>query len=535
MDSREVILRVKGVSKSFGGSKVLDDVGIDVGRNQIVGIVGENGAGKSTLFNIISGIIRPDSGRIELHGKEIRPADYHEASLLGISRVFQEQALIPNIPVFENLLLSHEALFTRAGQLLDRGRMIKTAERIVAAAGIDINVRRRTSDYDFSKRQSIEIARACLAPQEVLGIEYPIVLLDEPTSSLQREEEEAFFRLIVRLREHGSIVFVSHRLSEVLEVSDVIYVLKDGCLVAQVDPDTADEQNLHGLMVGRERDADYYHEAGQEEAAGRPVVFRANGLSLEGAYHDVGFELREGEIFGIGGLMESGKSELGRGAAGIVAPDSGTVEIAGSAAMSPDVRKLIPLGLGYVPAERLAEGMITDFPVSWNTSLASGHDIFSSALGIWRNALEASVAQGLIKRLNIRARGPAQICRTLSGGNQQKVVLARWLCREPKVLILDNPTRGVDAGAKEEIYRLIRELTSRGLGIILISDELLELIGLSNRIAIMRHGAVTEIVEAPPEKKPTERELITLMLSPGDNVLGGPAGAGGTAAMEAFG
>jgi ABC-type sugar transport system ATPase subunit len=161
MDSREVILRVKGVSKSFGGSKVLDDVGIDVGRNQIVGIVGENGAGKSTLFNIISGIIRPDSGRIELHGKEIRPADYHEASLLGISRVFQEQALIPNIPVFENLLLSHEALFTRAGQLLDRGRMIKTAERIVAAAGIDINVRRRTSDYDFSKRQSIEIGSYC--------------------------------------------------------------------------------------------------------------------------------------------------------------------------------------------------------------------------------------------------------------------------------------------------------------------------------------------------------------------------------------
>jgi ribose transport system ATP-binding protein len=512
MAERESVLKVEGISKSFGSSKVLDDVSIEVGRNQIVGIVGENGAGKTTLFNIISGIIRPDSGRVLLRGEPIAPANYHEASLLGISRVFQEQALIPNIAIYENLLLSHEALYARWGQLIDRQSMIETAERIVEAAGLDIDVRRRTGDYDFSKRQSIEIARACLVPQEVLGIEYPIVLLDEPTSALQKEEEEAFFQLVVRLREHGSLIFVSHRLTEVLSVSDVIYVLKDGRLVSTVDPAEADEHRLHGLMVGRERDADYYHEARQAKTAGEPVVFSTVGLSRAGEYKNVSLDVRAGEILGIGGLMESGKSEFGKGTTGIIPPDSGTAAIGGGEPAKPDFRKLMRDGLGYVPAERQAEGMIVPFTVAWNMSLASGQDIFSNAAGIWRNGLEAEVARRYIDQLAIKTASYAAPCSTLSGGNQQKVVLSKWLCREPKVLVLDNPTRGVDAGAKEEIYRLIRELTADGVGIILITDELLELIGLSNRIAIMRYGQVTRIVDAPPEAKPTERDLIGLML-----------------------
>lgn len=512
MVDSQAILEVQGISKSFGGPPVLEDVSLQVGVNQIVGIVGENGAGKSTLFNIISGILKADRGRIILRGKEIRPANYREATLLGISRVFQEQALIPNIAVYENLLLAHEGLFTRWGQWVDRRRMIETAERIVAAIGLDIDVRRRTGDFDFSKRQSIEIARACLAPQEVLNIEYPIVLLDEPTSSLQKMEEQAFFKLIGRLREHGSVVFISHRLSEVLAVSDVIYVMKDGRLVATVDPASANERTLHGLMVGRERDADYYHEVAQERVDERPVVFRTNGLSKHDAYQGVSLQAREGEVLGIGGLLESGKSRFGRGAAGLVLSDSGTVQFGNEIEMKPDFRRLILLGLGYVPAERSTEGIIPSFSVAWNTSTASGNDIFSSVLGIWRTGLEFTVTHRYMEQLRVRAGGPNALCGTLSGGNQQKVVLARWLCREPKLLILDNPTRGVDAGAKEEIYALIRRLTARGVGIILITDELLELIGLSNRIAIMRHGRVAEIVEAPAEAKPTERELLSIML-----------------------
>jgi ribose transport system ATP-binding protein len=508
------ILRVREVTKSFGGSKVLDAVSIDVGKNQIVGIVGENGAGKSTLFNIISGILPPDAGRMELYGKAIAPTSYPEACRLGISRVFQEQALIPNIRVFENLLLSHEPMFCRAGQLLDSERMIETAQAIVEAAGLEIDVRRRTDDYGFSKRQLIEIARACLVPTQVLGIDYPIVLLDEPTSTLEKADEEAFFNLLKRLREHGSLVFVSHRLSEVLEVSDLIYVLKDGRLVATVDPDEANERTLHGLMVGRERDSDYYHEAEQQQSDSRPIAFRTQGLGRTGEFEDVSLEVREGEILGIGGLLKSGKSELGKCAAGIVAPSAGRVELGGGGLRDPEVRDLISRGLGYVPAERLAEGMIPPFSVACNMSMASGQDLFTDRLGIWRSRAETSVAERFIAKLSIRARGPAVPCDTLSGGNQQKVVLARWMCREPKLLILDNPTRGVDAGAKEEIYRLLRELTARGVAIILITDELLELIGLANRIAVMQNGRVTHIVPAPVEAKPSERQLIELMLSP---------------------
>ncbi|MFO1058973.1 MAG: sugar ABC transporter ATP-binding protein [Dongiaceae bacterium] len=506
------ILRVEDVSKSFGGLAALSGVSLSVARNGITGIVGENGAGKSTLFNIISGILPADRGRIELDGREIRPRDYRAATLLGISRVFQEQALIPNIAVYENLLLGHEDRFVRWGQLLDRRRMIEVAERVVATIGLDIDVRRRTGDYDFSVRQSIEIARACLVPQAVLGIAYPVVLLDEPTSALARSEEDAFFRLVARLKEHGSVLFVSHRLGEVLRISDVIYVMKDGQVVARVDPAEADERRLHGLMVGRARDEDYYHEREQQQVETRPPVLDVAGLSRRGDYQDVSLTVREGEILGIGGLLDSGKSALGKGIAGVVPPDTGTVALAGGAAAAPDLAALVRDGLGYVPAERHAEGMITDVPVSWNISLASGGDLFSTRLGIWRGREETAASERLIGELRIKAGGAASLCRTLSGGNQQKVVLARWLVRRPRLLVLDNPTRGVDAGAKEEIYALLRGLTAAGLGILLITDELLELIGLANRIVIMRQGRVTATLAAPPGGKPTEHELVALML-----------------------
>jgi ribose transport system ATP-binding protein len=512
MMTAETVLEVRGLTKSFGGSTVLHSVDLAVGRNQIVGIVGENGAGKSTLFNIISGVLPADSGGVFLNGREIRLRNYREAMLQGISRVFQEQALVPNIPVYENILLSHEDRFDRWGGLVNRRRMIEIASRIVKAVGLDIDVRRPTGDYDFSIRQAIEIARACLVPQEVLGISFPIVLLDEPTSTLQRTEEEAFFQLIRRVREHGSLLFVSHRLTEVLAVSDVVYVLKDGRLVASVDPKQTSEHTLHGLMVGRARDADYYHESEQNPLDDSRIVYSIRNLTRTDAYDDVSLDLHAGEVLGIGGLLESGKSHFGKGAAGVTPPDSGTVALAGASAVAPSIRRLARMGLGYVPAERQAEGMIVPFSIAWNVSLASGEDIFSNALGIWRNRLEIESAQHWIEELRIRADGPQASCSVLSGGNQQKVVLAKWLCREPRVLILDNPTRGVDAGAKEEIYRLIRQLTGRGVGIILITDELMELIGLSHRIAVMQNGRLSAILDAPPQAKPTERRLIGLML-----------------------
>jgi ribose transport system ATP-binding protein len=506
------MLNAHGLSKAYGSFLALDDVSFEVPRNRVVGIVGENGAGKSTLFNLISGIAAPDRGHVELDGRIIRPRSYREANQLGISRVFQEQALIPNIAVYENILLSHEARFCRFGQILDRRRMVAVARRIVEAFGLDIDVERETGSYDFSIRQAIEIARACLVPQEVLGIESPVVLLDEPTSALARTEEEALFRLIRSIRDHGTVLFVSHRLSEVIAACDVIYVLKDGRLVAQADPEVTTEATLHELMVGRERDADYYHEQEQVDAAARPARLRCRQLSLTGAYDEVDLDVREGEVLGIGGLLDSGKSSLGKGIAGLIASERGDVQIGDAAPAAPVFQDLIAQGVAYVPAERLVEGIIAAFPVAWNVSLAGGADLFASALGYWRAKLEASVTRSSIEALAIKSATPRTPCSALSGGNQQKVALAKWLCRSPRVLILDNPTRGIDAGAKEEVYRLLRGLAAQGVAVILISDELLELIGLSNRIAIMRAGRVVSVVDAPPGAKPTERHIVSLML-----------------------
>ena len=510
------MLELRGLSKRYEGNVVLGDVSLDVARGKVVSIVGENGAGKSTLLNILSGLVTPDAGEMRLQGGLYRPNGYGAAARLGITRVFQEQALIPNIPVYENLLLGLEDQFDRIGQWVDKAAMIAAAERIVEKAGIDVDVRRRTGAYDFSKRQTIEIARACLATHLVLGIKTPLVLLDEPTSALDQQDEQAFFRLVERMRRIGSLIFVSHRLAEVLTLSDEIHVLKDGRLVASLDADKADEATLHGLMVGREQVVDYYHEYRQRQISSfHPVVLRLQDLARDGAFEKVSMEVRAGEVVGIGGLLDSGKSALGRVASGVDQPTSGTVALAGDTPGRPDIVAFVERGLGYIPAERLAEGLIAPFPVDWNISAASGGDRLATRLGFWRRRQEVQTALTYIGKLGIRSGTPRQACTRLSGGNQQKVVLARWLSRDPRVLVLDNPTRGVDAGAKEEIYAIIRGLTDRGAGILLITDELLELIGLSNRILIMQRGRVVAEVAAPVDAKPTERALVAQMLPRG--------------------
>jgi ribose transport system ATP-binding protein len=511
-NSSSPLLSVWGLTKRFGTITVLDGVSFDVPLNKVIGLVGENGAGKSTLLNILSGMLAPDTGEMYFRSEKYRPNGYGSACRLGISRVFQEQALILNAPVYENLVLGQEARFTRAGLFLNTKAMIAFSEGMVKVAGIDVDVRRMTWEYDFSRRQAIEIVRACLAPSHLLGIKHPVVLLDEPTSALDKKDEAAFFRLVDRIKGIGAVVFVSHRLSEVLAISDVIHVLKDGRLVATVDPRSATESTLHSLMVGRERVSDYYHESRQHAVGENPVLLEIQGLSRAGKYRDVSLKVKAGEIVGIGGLLASGKSALGKGIVGLEAPEEGSVKLEGSQHGKPEIRCLIRAGIGYVPAERLTEGLIAQFLLSWNVSMPGGHDMFASTFGRWLYRKEEEVASKYITKLSIKAVNARVLCQQLSGGNQQKVVLARWLCRKPKALVLDNPTRGVDAGAKEEIYRLIRELTETGVGVLLITDELLELIGLSNRIIIMQSGEVVAELDAPPESKPSEQDLVALML-----------------------
>jgi ribose transport system ATP-binding protein len=523
MASNRAKLVARSITKRFEAATAVDGVDLDIEAGQIVGLIGENGAGKSTLLNILSGIVAPDVGTMELDGRPYRPGDYGDAGARGIARVFQEQALIPNLRVYENLLLSHEARFTRFGQIMQRRPMVDLAQSIADEAGIDVDVKRPTSSLSFSKRQLVEIARACLVPARVLGIEQPIILLDEPTASLDKADEAIFFALLTRMRSVASFLFVSHRLTEVLRVSDIVYVLKDGRVVERLNAATVDERQLHGLMVGRERDADYYHES-EQTIVRDTVALEARRLRRTGAYAGVELAVCAGEILGIGGLLDSGKSELGKGLTGVEPPDEGDVRIGSGKWRRPDMSRALAEGLGYVPSERLTEGIIAEFPATWNMSLASGGDLFSSFWGLWWRKREAEVATRMITDLDIRGARPNTLCRKLSGGNQQKVVLARWLCRSVSILVLDNPTRGVDAGAKEEIYGILRQLTAVGVGVVLITDELLELIGLSNRILIMRQGRVTGIVDAPPEAKPTEVELIRLMLGSSGSTDSVPAG-----------
>lgn len=506
---RPELLRVSGLAKSYGPIPILHDVSLAVPARSIVGLVGENGAGKTTLFNIITGLARPDRGTMQYRGRPFAPRTYGEAFALGISRVFQEQSLILNVPVYENMVLSQERRFTRFGQFVDCRAMIRVAQQIVDDAGLDVDVRRNAGAYDFSRRQAIEIARACLAPKHIMGIEDPLVLLDEPTSALDQQDETAFIELLSRMKQHASFIFVSHRLTEVREISDTIVVMKDGRLSGALSPEEADEKTLHGLMVGRERADDYYHVEKQRDVSAERIVCR--GQALSGAdFAEVSFELRAGEVLGIGGLLDSGKSSLGKAIAGVIPPRSGTVALGEGPSQRPAIRDFVGRGLGYVPAERLVEGIVPNFSLAVNLTLPSA-DRYSPHV-IWRLGAERNAAADAIRRFAIRSGTPSVPLRNLSGGNQQKVVLARWLQRDLSVLVLDNPTRGVDAGAKEEIYEQIRNLTAQGVGVVLITDELTELIGLSNRILIMQRGTVVTEIPAPPDRKPSEHDLIPHML-----------------------
>jgi ribose transport system ATP-binding protein len=512
------LLTVSNLSKHFGPSTVLNRVSFEIPANRVVGLVGENGAGKSTLLNILSGMVQPDSGSIWLRGKRYTPSSYHEACRAGVGRAFQEQALILNVPVYENLLLGQESKFLRGGLLLDRNAMVSTAKQMVQAAGIDVDVTRLTRYYDFSRRQALEVVRACLIPLFRTKVERPLILLDEPTSALAKEHELAFFHLVDHVKSKGAVVFVSHRISEVLEICDLIYVLKDGNLVATVESQNTNESELHSLMVGRQRVSDYYHETEQNSVRENPVLLEVRSLNAPPAYRDISLTVRAGEIVGIGGLLGSGKSELAKGIVGLHPSHSGTLRFCEREVEKPEIRRLIREGIGYVPAERMTEGLVGQFPLAWNLSMASGHDLFATGFGRWLPHKEEEIAARYIKELAIKSGTPRIACDRLSGGNQQKVVLSRWLCRNPKLFVLDNPSRGVDVGAKEEIYRLIRSLTRAGMGVLLITDELLELIGLSHRIIIMQSGRIAAELDAPANAKPSENDLLALMLPSGNPI-----------------
>lgn len=499
-------LVVADLWKRFAGTQALGGVSFNVEIGQVLGIVGENGAGKSTLLNIICGCDRPDSGAIALRGKLVQAASYHEANRVGIFRIFQELSLIPNLAIYENIFLSHEAHFSRFGVLNKREMADRAGELFAELDHGWIDIRRPAGSYDFATRQAIEIVKA-FALARLLNIDVPVLLLDEPTSALSRDEIAGFFRLVESVRDHAICVFVSHRLTEVLDLSDRLLVLKDGKVVTERKKAGVSEEVLHELMVGRARSEHFYKET-QQRQPDEDVRLRASRLEGKG-FSDVTLEIRRGEIVGIAGVMGSGKAELARCIAGVEPLRSGSIHVDRVNVLRPAIPTLLDLGLAYVTPDRGEEGIFPGLSVAWNISMAR----IARTPGLFLDpAGESAEAAGYVDRLRVKTAGIKVPARSLSGGNQQKLVMARWLAFGVKVLILDNPTRGVDAGAKEEIYELLRELAESGVAILLVSDDLLEVIGLANRIQVMKDGHIVREIGSPADNKPTESELVGMMV-----------------------
>ncbi|MBK8025827.1 MAG: sugar ABC transporter ATP-binding protein [Chloroflexi bacterium] len=500
------MLTARGIDKSFPGVHALKDVSIDIYPGEVVGLVGENGAGKSTLMRVLAGVYAPDKGEIIIHGKSVTLNNPRTAASHGIGMVFQEQSLLPNISVGENIYLGREERFMRFG-VIQWKKLYASARRQLEKVQSTVDPARQTDDLSFAERQMVEMAKVLTLEEELRT--HLIILLDEPTSVLERAEIDILFSRVRSLRERASFVFVSHRLDEVLAISDRVYVMKDGGVVAEIPASGANVSDLHRLMVGRGLQAEYYRE-GKQHAYGEQVVMSVEGLAHGGVFHDVSFQLHEGEILGIAGVVGSGREDVCRTLFGFMKPTAGNILLRGQPVHFPSPSDAVEHGIGYIPQERRTEGLVMFLPVMHNMSLASIRQVLRR--GVIQHGRERSMAAEWVKKLVIRTPSVKAMCLNLSGGNQQKVVLAKWMNARSRILILDHPTRGLDVGAKEDVYELMRELTDQGIAIILIADTLEEIIGLSHTILVMRDGAITRQFEAPAGNKPQQVDLIEHMV-----------------------
>jgi len=497
------VLEMRGITKTFPGVKALDNVSLELRKNEILGLVGENGAGKSTLMKILIGLYPKDSGEILLRNEEINPKNVKQAFDYGISMVFQEPAVLPNIKVAENIFLGYEERFLRNG-IIDWEKMYKEAGKQLEKLGIRaINPKAITGSIPFWQRQMIEIARA-ISLEDVVG--EPVIILDEPTSSLSVDRVN-LFEAIRKLKEKASFIFISHRLEEVLELTDRIVVLKNGKNAGLTTTNETDIKELHAIMIGREREEAYYSED-QQEACGDEVVLSLESLS--GPYFkDVTLQLHKGEILGVGGVVGSGKSFLGRTLFGDLKVSGGRIVLNGKELNPKSASDAVKSDIAYVSRDRHEEGLIPYFRVKWNLTLTILERLLKNGLIDFRK--EKETANELVSRLSILTPSVDSLSVNLSGGNQQKVVLGKWLARESKILVLDEPARGVDVGVKAEIYRLMRMLAKQGVSIVLISDELPELIEMSHRIITMKDGRISQVLEAARGQKPSEKEVFQYM------------------------
>ncbi len=469
--SNGALVEIRDVSKRFPGVQALDSVSLDIRPGEVHAVAGENGAGKSTLMKLLSQLERPSDGTIEIDGKPVRFRNPRHAQRLGIAMVHQEFALAPHLTVADNLALGREQ--TRAA-LIVRGSEKQRARELLKRVGLDINPGRRVSSLSVADQQRVEIAKA-------LAVDARVVIMDEPTATLTEPEMEDLFKLIEELKADGiAIFYISHRLEEVVRIADRVTVMRDGKVVETLEKGDFDEPTLVKLMVGREIDSLYP----KEDSDIGDVVLRVKGVSRPGVLQDCSFEVRGGEIVGFAGLIGAGRTELARAVFAADPIAAGEVELDGQSLRLSSPRDAIAAGVGYLTEDRKGDGLAMQLPVEQNITLAR-----IPGPGLWIDrAAERRTAERHRDELDIRTPSLSRPVETLSGGTQQKVVVARWLETEARVLFFDEPSRGIDVGAKSEMFKLIGRLAARGRAIVLISSYLPELINMCDRIVVIRDG-----------------------------------------------
>ena len=474
------LLAVRAVHKRFGGVHALRGVDFDVRAGEVHALVGENGAGKSTIINILAGAFRPDSGEIRLDGAAVDFRSPSDSQRSGIAVIHQELTLLPTLGIAENIFVGR---MPSRGGWVDRRSMTARAATLLAEVGLDADPDTRASELSASQQQLVEIAKALSRGARLL-------IMDEPTASLTEHEASRLLSLVRRLRDGGTaIIYVTHRLAEVFAIAERVTVLRDGQSVGTIPASESSPALLVGMMVGRPLAS----RGAQEPAALGQTMLEVRRLSRGSAVRDVSFAVRCGEVVGMAGLAGAGRSETARLIFGAEQPDSGMILLAGREVRFRSPRDARRAGIGMVPEDRKHLALFMDKPVGWNITMAELPAL--SRWGVIRSRIDRSLAESFVDKLQVRTPGIDVPVRQLSGGNQQKTVLARWLATRPSVLVLDEPTHGVDVGAKAEIYVLIRELARAGMAILLISSELPEVLDLSDRIVVMREGRVATIVE----------------------------------------
>lgn len=473
-------IEMRGIDKSFGSNQVLKQAGFTLESGEVHALMGENGAGKSTLMKILTGVYTKDAGTVLVDGKEVNYKNPQEAEKAGIVFIYQELNVMFDLTVEENLFMGKE-IHGKFG-ICDKKAMQKKAQEALNILGVNISPKTVMAELSVGQQQMVEICKALMADAKV-------IIMDEPTAALTQSETVALFKVIESLRKKGvSMVYISHRMEEIFELCDRITVLRDGSYIGVKNIPETNMNEIVKMMIGREIGERY---PSRNVKIGKEVL-KVKELTRKGTFNDVNFSVRAGEVLGVSGLMGAGRTEIMQAIFGNLSYESGTIEIDGKEVKISNPRQAMEHGIGFITEDRKTEGLMLDKSIRENISLCNLRRISKSSV-ISREAEKNMVAEA-IKDLHIKCFGSYHECNNLSGGNQQKVVLAKWILTNPKILILDEPTRGVDIGAKKEIYSIINKLAAQGVAIIMVSSELPEVLGMSDNIMVVREGEVRGII-----------------------------------------